>query len=678
MKTNKQIWQELKIKTNELIEVIGKNGLLSSNEINLIDKDKFFYSNGNDSTEFDIKANGRLCEIGVLYKGTENSAIQLNIYEDGGVYFSTFDKNGREKVTIGDFSILDDEEFRKFATTIHNEMDSKNKFDTYLDDNMFTDDEVEIEVDLFLQEVEPEYDENEIEVDLFLQEVEPEYDENGDEIDQEREFKTFKIPIEMGFEDGMSIEEKVNASLVKKYLEEIEIGMYQLKDKGHKSSIELKKDGFYFEDINYNVKKIEESDCVVIHSKDFREMADKVLKTMAVYEVIFNQVPFSDNSDIAKVYNEFAKNVDFKDSDGIVRGVSDKLKNYNEILDNTLKNIKADGIIEGVKIFYSNNSKYKNNIRIDKDDLKFEKEIKNLTYESTRDYGLNTIQSMIVSKEYSEKYKEKCFKEKENVFKKEHNLEISEDKKYFMEKSKKINEDFKNIEVEELKDYIKAKSLEYNDSLDKSTELLDDIFGTEVSSNFKERYLYEKAKDFNLTKGQDERGNDVIVNLYNHNKVKERDIINDFFTATIKNPIQQEIVELKELGEKPKYENDKINNYLKNKDNLINELYCANWNDNFKGISLNEQVKIIEGTLNKENVFPKDDYALKKFNYILEYNNLPTISKEKFKKISDEFNPKEYNIGFNINVDEVKKKYLKNIETNNEKNNIKNNDEKEF
>ena len=54
MKTNKQIWEDLKKRTNELIEVAEKKGLLSHEEVNSVDRDKFFYSNGNDKSQWEI------------------------------------------------------------------------------------------------------------------------------------------------------------------------------------------------------------------------------------------------------------------------------------------------------------------------------------------------------------------------------------------------------------------------------------------------------------------------------------------------------------------------------------------------------------------------------------------------------------------------------------------------
>jgi len=635
MKTNKKIWEDLKKRTNELIEVAEKKGLLSHEEVNSIDRDKFFYSNGNDNTEFDIKANGKLCEIGVLYQGTFNSAVQLNIYEDGKVAFSVFDKDLNKKVGIRDFTILDDEEFRQFATTIYNEMDNKNKYDTYLEDDFFTDDEVEIEVD------------------LFLQEIDPEYDENGDEIDQEQEFKSFYIPTSMGYEDSMSVEKKIDASLVSKYLEEIESGMKQLAEKGHKSFVILEKEEFYFQDINYSNEKFDINDCVFIHSKNFNEMADKALKTMAIYGVEFDKGLFSENSDIAKVYGDFAKNVEnFRDSDGIVR-VNHKLKDYTEIIDDTLKNLEVNGLAEGIKIQYSNNDdEYRSNIKIVKDDLKFEKEIGNITYEGEKNYSLKTIPSMLVSEKYSQKYIEKSFKEKENIFKREYRIN---DVKHFTEKAEKINENFKNIEVEEIKSYVKAKSLEEADSLGKSTELLDEIFGAENSIFFKRSYLYEKANDYGLTQGRDGLGNKVLVNLYNPDTNVERNTINDFFISVIKNPIQQEIVELKELGEKPKYENKKIDGYLKNKDDFLNDLYSAKWNDKFLSIeNLNNMVAILEGK--------ELEIDINRFNRLLENNDLPTVTDKKFEELKKNFNPKEYNIGFEINVEKVKENRKEKVE----------------
>lgn len=53
---------------------------------------------------------------------------------------------------------------------------------------------------------------------------------------------------------------------------------------------------------------------------------------------------------------------------------------------------------------------------------------------------------------------------------------------------------------------------------------------------------------------------------------------------------------------------------------------------------------------------------INRFNRLLENNDLPTVTDKKFEELKKNFNPKEYNIGFEINVEKVKENRKEKVE----------------
>ena len=73
---------------NELISLIKAtmNGLIIDYKIDrsaLIDNGAVYYMNGNDGTDFDWEANGRLCEFYIFFDESEMGAVKILVGKNG-------------------------------------------------------------------------------------------------------------------------------------------------------------------------------------------------------------------------------------------------------------------------------------------------------------------------------------------------------------------------------------------------------------------------------------------------------------------------------------------------------------------------------------------------------------------------------------------------------------------
>lgn len=74
---------------------------------------KIYYMNGNDTTKFDWKVNGRLCEFYIFHKNEDgfikalvnkDDSIDMYIYEDGGMFPTYKFTEEMENVNVSSFA----------------------------------------------------------------------------------------------------------------------------------------------------------------------------------------------------------------------------------------------------------------------------------------------------------------------------------------------------------------------------------------------------------------------------------------------------------------------------------------------------------------------------------------------------------------------------------------------
>ena len=150
---NSRIWELLKEAVKDEIE----ENNISENEL----KEGLYYNNGNDGTEFDIKANEQLCEIGKMYKD-DYYAVKLSLKVDGDLEIYTYpDLKDIDKCVENSIrSFITEDEFKEFASNLYEYTDKKGIFDDKINENIFEKPYKFADV-LFEDEFEEEYDEDE-------------------------------------------------------------------------------------------------------------------------------------------------------------------------------------------------------------------------------------------------------------------------------------------------------------------------------------------------------------------------------------------------------------------------------------------------------------------------------------------------------------------------------------
>lgn len=148
---NSRIWELLKEVVKDEIE----ENNINENEL----KEGLYYNNGNDGTEFDIKANEQLCEIGKMYKD-DCYAVKLSLKVNGELEIYTYpDLKDIDKCIENTIrSFITEDEFKEFASNLYEHTDKKEIFDDKINENIFEKPYKFADV-LFEDEVEEEYDE---------------------------------------------------------------------------------------------------------------------------------------------------------------------------------------------------------------------------------------------------------------------------------------------------------------------------------------------------------------------------------------------------------------------------------------------------------------------------------------------------------------------------------------
>ena len=127
---NKEIWKEIK---KIIEEEIKKNNI---NEKELLPG--IYYLNGNDGTTFDIVENGRLSEIGKLYKNGYY-AVKLFLQKNGDLKIFSYPnlENLQEHVKKNISSFVSEEEFNEFSSNIFEHIVLTSKYDEIINPKIF-------------------------------------------------------------------------------------------------------------------------------------------------------------------------------------------------------------------------------------------------------------------------------------------------------------------------------------------------------------------------------------------------------------------------------------------------------------------------------------------------------------------------------------------------------------
>lgn len=127
---NKEIWKEIE----KIIEEETKKNNINEKEL----LPGIYYLNGNDGTTFDIVENGRLSEIGKLYKN-EYYAVKLFLQKNGNLGIFSFPnlENLQEHIIKVVPSFLSKEEFNEFASNIFEHIELPSKYDEIINPKIF-------------------------------------------------------------------------------------------------------------------------------------------------------------------------------------------------------------------------------------------------------------------------------------------------------------------------------------------------------------------------------------------------------------------------------------------------------------------------------------------------------------------------------------------------------------
>lgn len=148
LKTNKKIWNEFK----EIIKEKLESFEIKEEEM----QNGIYYLNANDGTEFDVKANGNMCEFARLYKDNY-MAIKVYFQRNGDLLIYCFDKNHNciDEDKIENFISRD--EFIEFCSNVCEYTDNIEIWDEPIDEEMF---EKEYETQDFFYEEEDDEDDD--------------------------------------------------------------------------------------------------------------------------------------------------------------------------------------------------------------------------------------------------------------------------------------------------------------------------------------------------------------------------------------------------------------------------------------------------------------------------------------------------------------------------------------
>lgn len=127
---NKEIWKEIE----KIIEEETKKNNINEKEL----LPGIYYLNGNDGTTFDIVENGRLSEIGKLYKNGYY-AVKLFLQKNGNLGIFSFPnlENLQEHVKKNIPSFVSKEEFNEFASNIFEHIELTSKYDEVINPKIF-------------------------------------------------------------------------------------------------------------------------------------------------------------------------------------------------------------------------------------------------------------------------------------------------------------------------------------------------------------------------------------------------------------------------------------------------------------------------------------------------------------------------------------------------------------
>lgn len=127
---NKEIWKEIE----KIIEEETKKNNINEKEL----LPGIYYLNGNDGTTFDIVENGRLSEIGKLYKNGYY-AVKLFLQKNGNLGIFSFPnlENLQEHIKKNIPSFVSKEEFNEFASNIFEHIELTSKYDEVINPKIF-------------------------------------------------------------------------------------------------------------------------------------------------------------------------------------------------------------------------------------------------------------------------------------------------------------------------------------------------------------------------------------------------------------------------------------------------------------------------------------------------------------------------------------------------------------
>ena len=432
-----------------------------------------------------------------------------------------------------------------------------------------------------------------------------------------------------------------NIELLEECFSALEDGMVNLKEKGIKAIFQNDELGAYYFKIEKKLNKENDNyTSLYFKSNSLPEILDKSFKYMA-FEVV---EPFTEGNpcfdDYAWFKNKFQDRVeDIENAIGFLETIQFIEKEGGFVFDE-LQDLKTNINSKNVNFYFSNDDKEKNYIKIfekyqsfvtENDNEKnkiYMKEIENLS-------GSESLIKGLLFDNYLDYYGREVLTKGKNVFEK-----IPNDKE-LIEKTAELSKMIKDINFEDIKNYVLSETAKLENNIDKKVSLkvadkiIDDFFGNyeefRNSDSAIKEFIQINQKEFGLK----------FIDLKGNTYTETRDNIKGFFNNNIKDEIKRAVIEMidsEDFEKAKKFNNEKVENFFNKKEELVQDIY--------DGMGLKASMDF----------YFRNEPRLAR----------PVITKSNMIEWLDKLDPKKYNIGFEVKVENYNKEN-KNIEKNIEK-----------
>ena len=468
-----------------------------------------------------------------------------------------------------------------------------------------------------------------------------------------------------------------NIELLEECFSALEDGMVNLKEKGIKAIFQNDELGAYYFKIEKKLNKENDNyTSLYFKSNSLPEILDKSFKYMA-FEVV---EPFTEGNpcfdDYAWFKNKFQDRVEnIENAIGFLETIQFIEKEGGFVFDE-LQDLKTNINSKNVNFYFSNDDKEKNYIKIsekyqsfvtENDNEKnkiYMKEIENLS-------GSESLIKGLLFDNYLDYYGREVLTKGKNVFEK-----IPNDKE-LIEKTAELSKMIKDINFEDIKNYVLSETAKLENNIDKKVSLkvadkiIDDFFGNyeefRNSDSAIKEFIQTNQKEFGLK----------FVDLKGNTYTETRDNIKGFFNNNIKDEIKRAVIEMidsEDFGKAKKFNNEKVENFFNKKEELVQDIFNENFKAKFDLKSDEIKVGFINGKKSKKDIFnieDKYDGMGLKASMDFYFRNEPRLARPVITKSNmiewlDKLDPKKYNIGFEVKVENYNKEN-KNIEKNIEK-----------